>query len=265
MRNSFVALIAVVLLVAFSSVAFAQGGGTGAARPAAPSTPPANPKDLSGLWNGVQPNNAFMMEKDMSYTPKGKAFYDNQQPRTSNPPVDGPEENDPIFKCEPSSVPRNYFNTHTIEIEHTPNKVIQLFEAWRNFRIFYIDGKMPSHPEGTWYGDSIARWDGNTLVVDTANFNGRAWIDQYGHPTSDKMKLTERFTRTAQDRLEDVITITDPVNYSKPWGGTKRYALRNDWIIEDYLCSPAEVNTLDTDVTNKAHAGDPLGVKGGKK
>ena len=258
MRTSWMGLVVVALLFAVSSVAFAQGAPAGRGASAKPSPPAADPKDLSGLWNGINPNNPFMDPKDVPMTPKAADYYKHQQ----QPFVNGPEMTDTVFHCEPSSVPRNYFNTHTIEIEQTPTKVIQLFEAWRNFRIFYTDGrKMPDHPEGTWYGDSIAHWDGNTLVVDTGNFNGRSWIDQFGHPTSDQMTLTEKFVRVDQDHLRDDIVITDPVMYTKSWGGPKNYQLRNDWQIEDYLCSPKDVQELEDNVTNPANAGDPLHLK----
>ena len=74
----------------------------------------------------------------------------------------------------------------------TPKEIVQLIETYRNFRIFYMDGrKQPDHPEGTWYGDSLGHWDGNTLVVETVNFNDHSWIDKPGHPHSEKMVLTE--------------------------------------------------------------------------
>jgi hypothetical protein len=247
-------MLAAILLFVLSSIAHGQGSTA-----AMPSAAAFDPHDLSGLWNPVNPN--AVLSSDIPMTPAGLAYYRNQQAGTSNPPVNGPDQNDPVFQCEPSSVPRNYHNTHTIEIEHVPGKVLMLFQAWRNFRIIYADGrKMPDHPEGTWYGDSIGHWEGNTFVVETANFNGRSWIDQYGHPTSDKMRLVERFTRKDRDHLENEITITDPVNYTKPWGGKKSWVLRNDWMIEDYMCSPSDVRALENAVTVPANQGDPLGL-----
>src|SRR6185436_5790340 len=135
--------------------------------------------------------------------------------------VDGADNTDPILRCEPGSVPRTYALTHPIEILQTPKETVMLLETYRNFRIIYTDGrKQPDHPEGTWYGDSVGRWDGNTFVIDTINFNDRSWIDKVGHPHSDKMHLTERLTRTDHDHLKMEITIDDPVYYTKPWGGT---------------------------------------------
>jgi hypothetical protein len=245
--RSFTVLASVLVL---STVALAQ-------RPAAPvNNEPYDAKDLSHLWSQINPNGA--LTNDVPMTAKALAYYKNQQIGTSNPPVNGPDDTDPLFKCEPSSVPRNYFNGHPLEIAQTPKYTIMMFEAYRNFRLIYMDGrKQPEHPEGTWFGDSVGHWDGNNLIVDTVNFNGRSWIDIFAHPTSDQMKLNEIFSRPDHDHMQNLITITDPVMYTKPWGGTKRWQIANSsWIVEDYMCSPSDVAHLDNDVTNPANNTD---------
>jgi len=244
MRNLFLSLIVVLLsLFVVSPVALAQNAGQGG--PAA-SSRPFDPKELStgftGVWSmsGVNPI-GDLMTGEPPMTPAGLAKYKSEKTEYQNPPVSGVENTDPLYRCEPNSPPRHYFNGHPIEFIQSPNAVIMLIEAYRNFRIFYTDGrKHPNHPEGTWYGDSVARWDGNTLVVDSINFNDRTWVDRLGHPHSDKMRLTERITRTAYDRMRIDITVDDPANYTAPWGGPRNFVLRPGWIIEDYLCSPKD-------------------------
>jgi hypothetical protein len=249
MRNSLKAsFIALLCLFAVSSVALAQRG-----RPATPSNKPFDPKDYSGgPWS---PNNSGenLMKTEPPMKPAALAKYKSEKTEYSIPPVGNQENTDPLNRCEPGSAPRFYFNGHPVEFVHTPRATFMLLETYRNFRIFYTDGrKAPDHPEGTWYGDSIARWDGNVLNVDTINFNDRSWIDKPGHPHSDQMKLNEKMTRTSYDDLKVDITIDDPVMYTAPWGGTKTFTFKPDWQIEDYLCSPSDEAKLFSDVRDKA-------------
>jgi hypothetical protein len=66
-------------------------------------------------------------------------------------------------------------------------------------------------------GQSVARWDGDTLVVDSNGFNDSTWFDRSGNFHSDKMKVTERFTRTAADIISYEATIDDPTTFTKTW------------------------------------------------
>jgi hypothetical protein len=143
------------------------------------------------------------------------------------------------LSCEPAGAPRIYFFAHPMKIIQTPTKVFMMFEADRIFRIVYMDREHPEHPDGDWYGDSIGKWDGNTLVVDTTGTNDRTWLDPMGHPHSDQLHLVERFTRVDRDHLKLDITIEDPMAYSKPWGGQKIFQLEPaSRRIEDRMCDP---------------------------
>jgi hypothetical protein len=243
-----------VSLLLAGSLALAQ-------RPAK-SDAPFDPHDLSGVWGGQSTGNRerTLTKEEPPMNAAGLAFYHAQKTEFSNPPVDGVDNTDPILRCEPGSIPRTYGLTHPIEIVQTPKEILMLLETYRNFRIIYMDGrKMPDHPEGTWYGDSIGHWDGNTLVIETTNFNGRSWLDQVGHPTSDKLHLTERLTRTDHDHMKMDITVDDPTYYTKPWGGTITWQLRPPgWDIEDYLCSPADESFMNKVVRYPA---DPVDSK----
>jgi hypothetical protein len=68
-----------------------------------------------------------------------------------------------------------------------------------------------------WQGDSVGRWDGDTLVVDTTNFNGKTWLNEGGEIVSYAEHLIERFTPTGPDTMNYEATIADPVVYSRPW------------------------------------------------
>jgi len=96
-----------------------------------------------------------------------------------------------------------------------------LYETSTNqtFRQVFMDGRsLPEDMQPTWLGYSIGRWDGDTLVVTTAGFNGRGWVDTgAGHPQTEAATVTERFTRRDFGHLDLEITIDDSGAYTKPW------------------------------------------------
>jgi hypothetical protein len=73
-----------------------------------------------------------------------------------------------------------------------------------------------------WYGYSSGRWEGNEFVIDSTGFDGRTWLDQYGYPHSDQMKLEERYHRIDHDTIEMTVTVNDPKMYTKPWLSQKK-------------------------------------------
>jgi hypothetical protein len=99
-----------------------------------------------------------------------------------------------------------------------PDRVVQLFEWTRVWREINTDGRtLPEDIGPFWYGYSVGKWDGDTLVVDTNNLDARAWLDEWGSPFSESLKLQERWRRTRKNDLSLVLTIDDPVMYTKTW------------------------------------------------
>ena len=101
-----------------------------------------------------------------------------------------------------------------------------------SYRQVFLDGR-PHDPNvtGTWWGDSIGHWDGDTLVVDTVGLNDKAWLDLIGHPRTEKAHIIERFTRPELGRVNIEITIDDPGAYSKPWKVLESAQLAPGWEI----------------------------------
>jgi hypothetical protein len=103
-------------------------------------------------------------------------------------------------------------------IVQSPGYVTILHEEYRDRRIIPVDGR----PHGSirqWFGDAVARWDGNTLVVDTINFLDKTnyeWASIWTRP-SETLHLMERFTRTDADTIEYEITVEDPTTFARPW------------------------------------------------
>jgi len=124
---------------------------------------------------------------------------------------------DPTAHCFPAGVPRSMYVPSALYIIQKPDSIVFLHErmAWR---IVPLDGR--AHlPDAIrlWQGDSVGRWEGDTLVVDTTNLNGKTWLNEGGEIVSYAEHVVERFTPTGPDTLKYEATITDPVVYTRPW------------------------------------------------
>ena len=139
--------------------------------------------------------------------------------------------------CLPQGLTRSMNSPFPIEIFQTAKRVAVLYEAWNVFHVIPTDGRgHPKNLDPTWMGTSVGRWDGDTLVVDTIGFNGKTNLDTVGHPHSDQMRASERFTRTDDKHIQYEVTIDDPKTYTKPWKNTRTFTLRPDWEVMEYSC-----------------------------
>ena len=148
-------------------------------------------------------------------------------------------------RCLPQGLTRSVNSPFPVQIIMTPKTFGVMYEAWNVFHITPIGNRgpiktdakgFPADMDPTWMGTSIAHWDGDTLVVETTNFNGKTNLDTVGHPHSDKMYVTERYTLTDDKHIRYEVTIDDPVTYSKPWKNVRTFTLRPDWEIMEYSC-----------------------------
>jgi hypothetical protein len=144
---------------------------------------------------------------------------------------------DPIFSCYPPGVPRIYLLNFPVQIAQIPGQVIMLFEFDHFVRRIYTDGRPHDKDAGAlWMGDSIGRWEGDTLVADTVSFNDKTTLDREGYPHSDAMHLVERIRRVDRDSLVIDLTVEDPKAYTKPWEAKLNFQLRPDWKIMEHVC-----------------------------
>ena len=125
----------------------------------------------------------------------------------------------------------NYFYNNNYQIVQTKDHVMILVEMVHDARVIRIGGTHLPRPLRPWYGDSIGRWDGDTLVVETTNFHPQ----QIFRGASENLKVTERFTRTGPDRILYQFTIDDPTTFSRPWSGEVPFTRMNELIYE-YAC-----------------------------
>ncbi len=130
------------------------------------------------------------------------------------------ENPDPMDQCLPPGTPRSLLVDKPFLVAHAAAKVTFFHQVYHVIRHVYLDGPLKiadADREELWEGTSSGRWDGDTLVIETANFNGRQWLDDSGLPQSADMRVTERIRRLDASTLENTITYDDAKYYSKPW------------------------------------------------
>ena len=96
--------------------------------------------------------------------------------------------------------------------------------------------------QATWLGYSTGTWDGDTLVVDTRGFNGRAWLDQVGKPSTEQLHIVERYTRTDFGHMQREVTIDDPGAYTEPWTVTQAFHLLPDTELLEFICNDNNID-----------------------
>jgi len=191
--------------------------------------------DLTGIWIADPPKlrdaTAGLKPGEVSMTPWAEAIYNQRK--------DGAlSAQDPDANCLPQGVPKIDATPLPFKIFQEPNVVVVLYEAFDQFRQFFMDGReLPKDPNPQWFGYSVAKWDGDTLVVESSGFNGKAWLDQVGHPSSESLRVTERFHRRDLGHMDIQATITDPIAYTKPWSFTQPLSLMVDTDLLELVCN----------------------------
>jgi hypothetical protein len=113
------------------------------------------------------------------------------------------------------------------------------------YRQIFTDGRLiPKDPQPTWNGYSTARWEGDTLVVETSGFRDDLWLDAAGNPLGEEGKMTERIRRPNYGNLEVEITINDPKAYTAPWTVKLNQPLVLDSELIDYYCLDNEKDAV---------------------
>jgi hypothetical protein len=182
--------------------------------------------DLSGVWT---PGLSFTQMGQVPLQPWAQEVYKQRRDTLS--------KDDPEGHCLPAGVPR--ISPFLQKFVQTPTLLVILDEGnIHSYRQVFLDGRPHlDDPGPLWMGDSIGKWDGDTLVVDTVGFNDKAWLDLQGHPRTEKAHIIERFTRPELGRMNIEITIDDPGAYSKPWKVMESSQLAPGWEIQEYICN----------------------------
>jgi hypothetical protein len=150
------------------------------------------------------------------------------------------EADEPHTRCKASPGPRQFitpYGTEFVEIPELQRMYIFDIGGPHTYRTIYMDGRQhPKDLKPSYYGHSIGKWDGDTLVVDTVGYNEKAWIDREGTPTTTQLHMTERFTRTDMNTLKYETTIDDPGAYTAPWTGGFLLRWNAGTELFEYIC-----------------------------
>ena len=188
---------------------------------------PARAPDLTGVWMIDQFHPAlFPKGTAPPFTPWAEAKFKAADTKV----------NDPNLACLPHGIPRLMFVPLPMEIMQLPDKVLIYQEAGNQLRQIHMNRGHNADLDPTYNGDSVGRWDGNTLVVDTIGFNDVTWLDHVGLPHTDALHVVERIHRVDHDTLVDDFTIEDPKAYTKTWTTSQMYHLKPGWEIAEYVC-----------------------------
>ena len=179
--------------------------------------------DLSGVWwrpRVVDPGKPEFLPAALAITKQRTESNGKDSPQAHCLPS-GPLRNGPLWEFVQSKDYLVY-----ISDDESPG-----------FHQIYLDGRgHPADPNPAWYGHSIGRWDGDTLVVDRVAFDDRVYLDQESHPHSDKLHIIERYHRPDMGHLEIEITVDDPGVLAKPWTQKRVTDLANEEIFE-FICT----------------------------
>jgi hypothetical protein len=147
-------------------------------------------------------------------------------------------EDHPDAHCLPLNAVQLASHPQPRKIIQTPGLVLILYEANGGIRQIFTDGRpLPNNdPDPWWYGYSIGKWEGDTLVVQTTNFRDMGWIDEEGTPITSAGRLTERFRRLNYGTLEVEMMVDDPKTFTKPWSFKLNQRLMPDTDLIEFVC-----------------------------
>lgn len=227
--SSMVVAAAAAALMSIPASGQSETAKTSAAIPRLPDGKP----DLSGVWQRPyvpdMTKNAAGQQgmPELPFTPWG---LDNWKKYDA-------AKYDYTAHCLPLGLTRSMNSPFPVQLIHTASQLAILVEMNNTFHVVPTDGrKHPTDLGPLWNGLSVGHWEGDTMVVDTTGFNETSRLDTIGHPHSDALHVTQRFTRTDGTHIAYEVIIDDPKTYTSPWKNTRTFTLRPDWEIMEYSC-----------------------------
>jgi hypothetical protein len=200
----------------------------------APRTADGKP-DISGLW---MPSGPYVENVagtagpgDIPFQPWAAELYRQRL-------LDTLGRDDPSARCIPAGVPRANLIAYPFRIIPAAGRVVIIYEIFSMWREIFTDGReLPEDPTPTWMGYSTGHWEGSEFVVRSSGFNGKAWVDTEGRPTTDALHVTERFLRKDFGRMELKIIVDDPKAYTRPWSIMVPLTYYADFELMEYACN----------------------------
>ena len=203
-------------------------------------TPPSGPTprtasgkvDFSGIWQKpyvpdlTKDGTDFRGLGDLPFTPWGQTEWKSYDAA----------EGDYTGACLPFGMMRSINTPEPMQLMQSDKYLAFLFEQNSWFTVVPIDGRPHAQGISTWFGDSVGHWEGDTLVIDTINFNGKTRLDTIGHPHSDQLHLVQRLSRPDLGHVVHEMLIDDPKTFTTSWKVTRTFTLRTDWEMMEYSC-----------------------------
>jgi hypothetical protein len=191
----------------------------------APRTADGKP-DLSGVWMSrpagqSQPerpplaffgNTGVGFKDDLPFQPWARELQKKRSAEFSKDNPDG--------LCLPESTLQLHLDPQPFKIVQMPREIYIIYETNYGIRTIYTDGRpLPAQgaPQPFWYGYSVGRWEGDTLVVQTNNYRDGGWLDARGSPVTDALKVTERIRRVNYGQIDIELTVDDAKAYTRPF------------------------------------------------
>jgi len=205
-----------------------------AATAAAPARSPANPEIIPLSVRQSQFWNLGASFKDgLPFQPWAAELHRQRV-------ADNSKEN-PDAHCLPIGLMQLHNHGQPRKMVQSPGVIAIIYEANSGLRQIFTDGRaLPVDPQPWWYGYSVGKWDGDTLVVETTGFRDLGWLDVEGSPLTSEGKLIERFRRADYGHLEIEVTIDDRKAYTKPWTVTVHQRLLPDTELIEFVCQENE-------------------------
>jgi hypothetical protein len=190
--------------------------------------------DLNGSWNLPYTPNMAKGMGELPFTPQGQAAYSKIN-----------STYDPTGFCLFPGVPRINNSPFPMRIVETADAVTFLYEYMTTFRAVPLNAGHSKSPEPTFFGESVAKWEGDALVVDTIGLNDRTWLDTAGHPHSEALHVIERYRMTGANQIAYDVTVDDPKMYTHAWSNHRELdRLKPGDHLMEYSC---EENNKDRD------------------
>jgi hypothetical protein len=189
-----------------------------------PRTPEGKP-DLSGIWQAVNTAAWDIQDHHASEgVPAGLGVVEGDEIPYQPWALEKKRQNfasrntaDPEARCYLPGVPRITYMPYPFEIVQTPKQIAILYEYVHAVRNVYLDSPHPDGPIEWWMGDSRARWEEDTLVVDVVHFTDRTWFDRAGNFHSEALHVVERYTPLGRDLITYEVTVEDAKVFTRPW------------------------------------------------
>ncbi|HUN25165.1 MAG TPA: hypothetical protein VMU67_02575 [Steroidobacteraceae bacterium] len=195
----------------------------------------AAPPDLTGVWSIVNPPHVLKTVEGLTppLTPAAQVVYEQHLAAAAR----GDRSFDGVTRCLPPGLPRLMLVNEPFEILQRPKAMYFLHQLNRLPWRAYFGEKLPQDPDPLWLGYSVARWDGDTLIIDSTGFYDSTILDDSGLPHSTALRLIEQYRLSADRKhLEALFTIDDPKTYTRPWTAQAEYVRRPGLEIREEFC-----------------------------